>query len=660
MAMFKNTKLKSKLLVHGPRWLVLLIDFAIVWSCFCLSYLLIMRLLGAVNVSTMLSQSLLVSVVYLISFLIYRPFKGIIRRTSLNDLLLIGNSILLSILFLFALAYGIDVLFFNQSSRFMISHHIYHFSHTQLFLHGTMVGITMSGLRLTYRELFHQLFWYNKENAIAVILFGAGNMGHNTYNLLHLGSRNRYRVVAIVDDNPQRIGKHINGVPVRPLSQLSADLLSRIGGAQELIIAIDDVDPERLRRISNVAEKLPLKIKVIPPSSKYIEGAVAAQHIRTLKIADLLGRKAINIDNPVVLESLFGRTIMVTGGAGSIGSELVRQIARSSCKKLIIVDQAESALYDVQQELKYINQPGIIKPIVGDVRDAVFMEALFAAERPDVIFHAAAYKHVPLMEDNPYEAVWTNVVGTRVVAQLADKYRVEKFVMVSTDKAVNPTNVMGATKRIAEVYVAALNGKSKTSYIVTRFGNVLGSNGSVIPLFERQIKEGGPLTITHPDITRYFMTIPEACQLVQEAAVMGKGGEVFVFDMGRPVRIMELAKKMIALKGLQYPLDIDIKIVGLRPGEKVFEELLANGENTIKTYHEKIMIAKVNTSDLPERYRQIEELCAYIKSARASYCNLDLVSKIKEIVPEFKSQNSQFTILDDSSIVQTAQKEKSA
>ncbi|MCL7988637.1 polysaccharide biosynthesis protein [Sphingobacterium sp. lm-10] len=606
----------------------------------------------------MLWQSLIVTVVYLISFLFFKPFRGIIRSTSLHDLFLIGNSILLSLLILFVSAYVADLLFFSQSTLFTINHDILHFSHTQLFLHGMMVGIAMSGLRLLYREGFHQIFWHKKKNAIAVILFGAGNMGHNTYNLLHLGSRNRYRVVAIVDDNPQRIGKHINGMPVRSLSDLNTNLLGETGGVQELIIAIDDVDPERLRQISNVAEKLPLKIKVIPPSSKYIEGAVAAQHIRTLKIADLLGRKAINIDNPVVSGALLGKTIMVTGGAGSIGSELVRQIASSACKKLVIVDQAESALYDVQQELKYIIKSERIKPVVGDVRDAIFMEEVFKAERPDLIFHAAAYKHVPLMEDNPYEAIWTNVVGSSVIAQLADKYDVEKFVMVSTDKAVNPTNIMGATKRIAEVYVAALNSKSKTSYIVTRFGNVLGSNGSVIPLFERQIKEGGPLTITHPDITRYFMTIPEACQLVQEAAVMGKGGEVFVFDMGRPVRIMELAKKMIALKGLQYPIDIDIKIVGLRPGEKVFEELLANGENTIKTYHEKIMIAKVGTDDLSERYAQIMELCDHIKSVHAAHSKFELVSKMKAIVPEFKSQNSDFTILDNPSSVFSVEKEK--
>lgn len=619
-----------------------------------------MRVLGEINVSTMLRQGGLVSLVYAFSFLVYKPFKGIIRRTSLNDLFLIGNSILLSLLILFVSAYSVDLLFFDHAAPFSIKHNIFHFSHTQLFVHGMMVGIAMSGLRLLYRELFHQLFWYNKDNAIAVILFGAGNMGHNTYNLLHLGSRNRYRVVAIVDDNPNRIGKHINGVIVRPLSQLNWALLEQVGGAQELIIAIDDVDPERLSRISSVAEKLPLKIKVIPPSSKYIEGAVAAQHIRTLKIEDLLGRKTINIENPIVSEALRDKTILVTGGAGSIGSELVRQIARSNCKKLIIVDQAESALYDIQQELKCILDSKRMNPVVGDVRDAIFMDALFDRERPDLIFHAAAYKHVPLMEDNPYEAVWTNVVGTSVIARLADKYMVEKFVMISTDKAVNPTNVMGATKRIAEIFVAALNRTSKTSFIVTRFGNVLGSNGSVIPLFEKQIKEGGPLTITHPEITRYFMTIPEACQLVQEAAVMGKGGEVFVFDMGRPVRIMELAKKMIALKGLQYPVDIDIKIVGLRPGEKVYEELLANGENTIKTYHEKIMIAKVNTDDLAQRYIQINDLCQYTQSMRVNYCNHELVSKMKEIVPEFKSQNSAFAVLDTDTPDYLANTERSA
>ncbi len=284
--------------------------------------------------------------------------------------------------------------------------------------------------------------------------------------------------------------------------------------------------------------------------------------------------------------------------------------------------------------------------MVGNVRDEIFMDKVFEVYRPSYVFHAAAYKHVPLMEANPYESILTNVWGSYNVAQLADKYGVTKFVMVSTDKAVNPTNVMGATKRVAEIAVSTVNMRSKTNFIVTRFGNVLGSNGSVIPLFEKQMQKGGPLTITDPNITRYFMTIPEACQLVQEAAVMGKGGEIFVFDMGEPVKIMDLAKQMIRLKGYNYPEDIDIKIVGLRPGEKIFEELLANGENTEKTYHEKIMIAKVNVADILFQKARVDELCTFAKSADPNADKMQLVQMIKEIVPEYRSQNSVFEELD--------------
>src|SRR5690606_19561912 len=443
-----------------------------------------------------------------------------------------------------------------------------------------------------------------------------------------------------------RIGKRIQGISVRPLEELDMDLLKRVGGAQELIIAIDNHDPERLERISVQAEPLPIKMKIIPNSSRMLEGAVATRQIRTHEINDLLGRKAIELNNPVVYEALQGKVVLVTGGAGSIGSELVRQIIRTGCTQLVVLDQAESPLYEIQQELHRDHLADKAVFVVGDVRDHGFVEAIFEAYRPQVVFHAAAYKHVPLMEVNPYEAILTNVTGSRTVADLSHRYGVEKFVMISTDKAVNPTNVMGATKRIAEIYVTALDAQSETAFVVTRFGNVLGSNGSVIPLFEKQIKAGGPVTITHPDITRYFMTIPEACQLVQEAGVMGRGGEVFVFDMGKPVRIMDLAQKMIRLKGLSYPEDIDIKIVGLRPGEKINEELLANDENTLRTYHDKILIAKVNTHDLDEKAARIRELCSFVKQAEPYADRVRLVSLVKDIVPEYVSNNSEFGALD--------------
>jgi FlaA1/EpsC-like NDP-sugar epimerase len=336
--------------------------------------------------------------------------------------------------------------------------------------------------------------------------------------------------------------------------------------------------------------------------------------------------------------------VLVTGAAGSIGSEIARQIFNFDFKKLILIDHAESPLYDVQQTMCCKHKNDVVF-IVGNIRDSRKMFEIFNEYRPDMVYHAAAYKHVPLMETFPYEAIHTNIKGTKVIADLSVDFEVNKFVMVSTDKAVNPTNVMGATKRAAELYVSSLKG-NKTNFIVTRFGNVLGSNGSVIPLFKRQIEEGGPLTVTHQDITRYFMTIPEACQLVLEASVMGKGGEIFVFDMGKSIKIFDLAKRMIRLSGYNYPNDIDIKITGLRPGEKIYEELLADDENTVKTHHEKIMIAKVSHQDLPVIKKFIEDLCTETLTYQDKSDAMILVKKLKRIVPEFKSQNSVYEMLD--------------
>lgn len=635
----RSSSLRSILRKDGPRWLVLSIDLFSVWISFILSYVLVLKHRGEISVPLMLLESAVVTCIYLAVFLGFKPYQSIVRRTGLRDLKLIGNCV--------AVAFVLTI-FLSYLWEFIVTDDLeerYYFSQTQLLFHGLMTGMALASTRLFYKTVYHSFFWNNRQNAIPVILFGAGNMGHNTYNLLQLGSRNRYKVVAILDDNPTRIGRYIQGVRIRSLDELNMNLLERVGGAQELVIAIDSSSPERLKNITARAELLPIKIKIIPNSAALLEGTVATQQIRALKVSDLLGRKPIELDNPIIKEALADKVVLVTGGAGSIGSELVRQIGLVSCK-LIVLDQAESALYDIQQELRDSACFNDFTFIVGDVRDKGFMEVVFQKYRPQLIFHAAAYKHVPLMEANPYEAVWTNVFGSYNLALLADKYQVEKFVMVSTDKAVNPTNVMGATKRVAEIAVSAVNQLSKTAFIVTRFGNVLGSNGSVIPLFEKQIDKGGPITITHPDITRFFMTIPEACQLVQEAGIMGNGGEVYVFDMGESVKIMDLAKQMIRLKGLNYPDDIDIKIVGLRPGEKIFEELLANDENTEKTHHEKIMIAKVNTIDLEEKRKRIDELCKLIKSANPENDKMTIVALIKTIVPEFQSQNSIFESLD--------------
>jgi len=631
---------KKGLSINKPRWIILVLDMLIVAIAFFASYVLIFKHRGGININATQQQCMLVSAIYLIWFCTLDTFRGVVHKTGIRELQRIVMAIVLSY---FSTVFVSKILEWSQPDFLKT---IFPFSDPQLLFHALIAGFSMTFSRVLYRALYHELMWGNEDNRIPVILFGAGNMGNTAFHFIHTTSRNKYRIVAIMDDNPHRIGNRIQGFKIHDISELNEAFVQRHGNAAELIVAIDNRAPERLNMIFKLAEPIPLIVKIIPDTAKLLAGEVATRQIRSLRIEDLLGRKAIDLDNPTIASEMKDQIVLVTGGAGSIGSELVRQLAHTDLLKLIVVDQAESALYEIQQELSSNVNFARFSFIVGDIRNQPFMETVFQTFLPTYVFHAAAYKHVPLMEANPYESILTNVCGSYALAKLADKYEVSKFVMVSTDKAVNPTNVMGATKRVAEIAVSTVNKYSKTNFIVTRFGNVLGSNGSVIPLFERQMLHGGPLTITDPNITRYFMTIPEACQLVQEAAVMGKGGEIFVFDMGEPVKIMELAKQMIRLKGYNYPEDIDIKVVGLRPGEKIFEELLANGENTEKTYHEKIMIAKVNTADLDMQKSRVEFLCQYVEDANPSADKMELVRLIKLIVPEYRSQNSVFQTLD--------------
>jgi FlaA1/EpsC-like NDP-sugar epimerase len=471
------------------------------------------------------------------------------------------------------------------------------------------------------------------------MIYGAGQSGILTYSALTSSNKSNVQVVGYIDDDQKKVGKQINGVAVYGPHNITESFL-RHKKVSEIIFSIHNIDQKRLRHLVDRMVDFPIEVKIVPPVDDWINGELKASQIKQVQIEDLLDRIPISITNKQVKQELLGKNILVTGGAGSIGSEIVRQICRYEYKSLMILDQAESALYDLQQELKQNGCHNFIA-VVGDVRDKNRCNLLFQEFRPDVIFHAAAYKHVPLMEYNSYEAIKVNIAGTKVIADLALEHNVGKFVFISTDKAVNPTNVMGATKRIAEMYVSCLNPEDKTKFITTRFGNVLGSNGSVIPLFKKQIDKGGPLTVTHRDITRYFMTIPEASQLVLEAGAMGEGGEIFIFDMGESVKIFDLAKNMIRLSGLRYPDDIDIQISGLRPGEKLYEELLATGENTIPTYHKKIMISKVRDLDYAWVRSKIEELCVTNMFFRA-----DTVKMMKEIVPEFVSNNSEYSRLD--------------
>ncbi|WP_156305510.1 polysaccharide biosynthesis protein [Sphingobacterium endophyticum] len=627
----------------SPRWVILLIDMAIVLFCYYFSNFVINSFKGRFAVELMVKKSILIASVYYLSFLYFRTYRGIVRQTGFRDAWGIFKAVFVAWLVLMVVSTITRTAYDREAeiSAFLRP------SYAVLFTHAFFTTVCLVAARVSYRTVYESFFFGGREIE-NVLIFGAGNMGMTTLNLLRNDTRKKVKVVAFADDNHNRIGKLINGYKIIDMNRLNEHFVRELK-VDTIIIALDDNNKDRLSKISSQIEPLPVKLKIMPTSAKLMSGKVATRQLRTLKIDDLLGREAIKLENPVIHEMMRDKVILVTGGAGSIGSELVRQISFTDFDKLIVIDQAESALYDIQQELKGNSHKDTLF-MVGNVRDRQFMDSVFEHYRPHIVFHAAAYKHVPLMEQNPYESILTNVWGSKNLADMADKYGVEKFVMVSTDKAVNPTNVMGATKRTAEIYVSALNSRSRTNFIVTRFGNVLGSNGSVIPLFERQLKRGGPLTVTHEDITRYFMTIPEACQLVQEAAVMGQGGEIYVFDMGQPVKIMDLAIRMIRLKGYRYPQDIGIEVTGLRPGEKIFEELLADDESTTRTHHEKIMIARVRTEDLQLNSERIGHLCGQVTDQSADHSPMLLVDLLKAIVPEYISQNSIYETLDKQAV----------
>ena len=490
-------------------------------------------------------------------------------------------------------------------------------------------------------KAFYEVLTTELKSITNALIYGAGDSGIITYGALTRETKNSYDIVGFIDDDPNKINKKIDRIKIYSFSKINTEFIKKYN-ITEVIISTKKIKPSRLLEITDNLLYLNIKVKIVPPLTKWIDGALEVNQIKQVNIDDLLGRQQILIDNPIVKREVDDKIILVTGAAGSIGSEISRQIASYNLKHLVLIDQAESAIYDLQQEL---HQKGVsgFSALVADVRDKKRMREIFEKYKPQKVFHAAAYKHVPLMEDSPYEAIKTNILGTKTIADLSIKFKVERFVMVSTDKAVNPTNVMGATKRVAEMYISCLSKEQKkTKFTTTRFGNVLGSNGSVIPLFKRQIENGGPLTLTHKDITRYFMTIPEACRLVLEAGTMGKGGEIYIFDMGKSVKIFDMAKRMISLSGLKYPEDIDIKITGLRPGEKLYEELLADGENTTKTYHEKIMIAKTHKLGNPLVKVKIDELSLSFNK----FNNHELVTLMKELVSEYVSNNSEFEKLD--------------
>ena len=564
--------------------------------------------------------------VRVLGFYFGKTYAGIIRYTSTEDakrifkVVTIGTGIF--ILFSIIKFQFIDGTYFLPRPIIAIEYLL-----TLFFMIATILGV-----KLIYHEGKK-----DKENTKNVIIYGAGEMGSIVYRTLNESATILNNVVAFVDDNPNKTGNILQGVKVYHTSKLES--LIKKESVDNLIVSIQSPSNENRSRILDVALNNNVTVLNVPPVRDWIDGQINVKQIQKIKIEDILGRKEISLSMDSISKSTKGKVILITGAAGSIGSEIVRQLLRFSPQKLILVDQAESGLYDLEQEL--IEYSDSMEIVVGDIANLSRIEKIFSHFKPSLVFHAAAYKHVPLMEENPCEAIETNVQGTKNLVDLSDKYKVEKFVMVSTDKAVNPTNVMGASKRIAEVIAQHKNENSQTAFITTRFGNVLGSNGSVIPLFKRQIEKGGPLTVTHEEVTRFFMTIPEACQLVIEAGVMGTGGEIFVFDMGESVKIIDLARRVIKLSGFEPGVDIKIKITGLRPGEKLYEEVLSDGETTMPTHHPQILIGK--TREIEPNV--IEEVLQLITHANSQENEL-AVKKMKKIIPEFLSNNSVYGKLD--------------
>jgi FlaA1/EpsC-like NDP-sugar epimerase len=613
-----------------PRLVILIIDIFIVISSVILAYLLRFNFaIPEVEIDAFPRVLGYIILVRLVSFLIGRTYVGIIKYTSTEDVVrifvvVLGGSLLFVVTNLVTY-YFINNLFFIPFSIIIIE-----------FLCTLLI---LTAFRMVVKVAYMEMATPAGERS-EIIIFGAGEAGLIAKRTLDKDPGINYRVVAFVDDTPGKTGKKMEGVSIYSSAKLN-DLLVRWPGAQ-MIISAQNISQDKKQEIIETCLKNNTKVLNVPPVSQWINGELSFNQIRKVKIEDLLGRDVIQLDKEKISQDLAGKNILITGASGSIGSEIVRQVAGYAANKIILVDQAESPLFHLELECKEFFPDMDIEIIIADICDLKRMESIFDTYNPQLIYHAAAYKHVPMMEANASEAVQTNVRGTMNLANLAMKFKVEKFIMISTDKAVKPTSVMGASKRIAEMYTQSLNKSNGTRFITTRFGNVLGSNGSVIPLFREQISKGGPVTVTHPEITRYFMTIPEACQLVLEAGAMGNGGEIFIFDMGKSIKIIDLAKKMIMLSGLSLGNDIQIKFTGLRPGEKLYEELLNDEENTLPTHHPQIMIAREREFDLETVKAQVQDLVGFSNSMD----DVSIVKKMKAIAPEFKSQNSKFEKLD--------------
>ncbi len=615
---------------YTPRWIVFTIDVFICVASVALAYLLLFNFqIPETNVASLYFIIPFVAAIRIISFIIGHTYAGIVRYTGMKDSQRIFITIFLGSVFI-VISNIISYYFITKAFIVPLSIVIIDFFTTVFF---------MTSLRWLVKAIFYELRSSPLKIKRAAI-YGTGPAAMTVKTTLEQDYETRYKIIGFFDDVTTRSRKKAEGIDILPISRIETILNNQ--ELDFLVLARPFATVEEKTNLVELCLNNNVRVLAVPSVDSWINGELSSKQIRQVKIEELLERNPIRLDVARINEQVKNKVVLITGAAGSIGSEMVRQLIKFEPKNLLLFDQAETPLYDIEMELREQKQCFNFQVIMGDIADPVRVEEVFRAYKPEIIFHAAAYKHVPMMENNPAEAIKTNVFGTRTVADLAVKYGAKRFVMVSTDKAVNPTNVMGASKRLAEIYIQSLNSKTNTAFITTRFGNVLGSNGSVIPRFRKQIEEGGPITVTHPQITRYFMTIPEACQLVLEAGAMGTGGEIFIFDMGKSVKIVDLAKKMIKLSGLQLGKDIQISFTGLRPGEKLYEELLADKENTLPTHHPQIMIAKVRNYEFNEVKVQMEQLIDLLKEQN----HLKLVDSMKRIVPEFISQNSIYEQLD--------------
>lgn len=621
-----------------PRWVVLVIDIL----CVVVSFVFVVFMkyfpdFKNIVFTDVIIKMAVVTTFFTVAFLISGSYKGLIRYTGFQDI----GKICLTVLFTFIALYSVKFVSNSIPSYRFINGYLPSFVNTFLTCITTLVLLVL--VRLTVRRIYNEYF-RPRPKTVNTVIYGAGDSGPITQNALMHDTSTQYNIISFIDDSEAKIGKSVNGVEIRrPSEVLNKGFIAKYK-IDTVILSMPSLSIQTKQELIDKIMNLDVNIKSVPHVSTWVDGEnISSNQIEDIKIEDLLEREPIVLGKENVKKEIEGKVVLVTGAAGSIGSEICRQVLHHNPRHLVLLDQAESPMYDLQFELnneepyKHIAVPRDY--IIGNVKDAVKMEEVFSKFKPQVVYHAAAYKHVPLMETFPYEAVFVNVFGTKNIADLAMKYGVEKFVMVSTDKAVNPTNVMGATKRIAEIYTQSRN--SATKFVTTRFGNVLGSNGSVIPLFKKQLAHGGPLTVTDRNIIRYFMTIPEACSLVLEAGSIGEDDDIFVFDMGKPVKIYDLASKMIKLSHVP---NVQIEITGLRPGEKLYEELLATKENTISTEHPKIMRAKVREYTEEEVDAEIEVLHEILPSCD----DFKIVGQMKKIVPEFKSNNSVFQVLDSS------------